>query len=255
MSQVLKPNTVQYHGGTFDGEAIRQFYTMTRVAFRSLFGYLPRENIEQLLSAAWDDAAPKTEAEYNAFYTQSILVTEEGTQWHQEKDGQRLRRVIHSATIAKELGVKTFCEVGAGIGTDGISLASLGFECKYLAEINRHSLRMITRMANFALHESIMTCDLSATTKELCQNHFGPVDWLYSSDVFEHIHDLEDWLNPWIKSFKVVTVYAPFASNEVQHQHTDYKRAQFNAFMREMGFTKLTVRGLGIPPMVYRRHA
>jgi len=253
VSQVFRPAEVQYQAGSFDGERIRQFYTMTGVAFRSLFAYSPRENIEQILSAAWDATDPRTEAQYNDFYRDSMLVTEECVQWHQEKNGQRLRRVIHAATLAKELGVNSFCEVGAGIGTDGVALASLGFECKYLAEINHHSRRMITRMANFALHDPVTIVDLSATTKELAHRHFGPVDWLYSSDVFEHIYDLEDWLDPWIKSFKVVIVYAPFASNEVQHQHTDYKRSQFNNFMSKRGFTKLTVHGLGIPPMVYRR--
>lgn len=244
---------IRFKPGLLEAEAIRPIYQVTAIAFKALFGYAPRENIEELLSAEWDRVAPKRSETFDAFYRDCLLVTEEVALWHQEKHGQRLRRVIHAGTIAKQLSCKTFCEVGAGIGTDGIALVKLGFECRYLAEINQHSCKMILRLAHFSLPSPVTICDLGHTTKEFCQRHFGSADWLYSSDVFEHIYDLEKWLGDWITNFKVVTVYAPFGKSDKNHAHTDYTKKQFNAFMAKKGFEKLRVRGLGIPPMVYRR--
>lgn len=255
MSELME---LQYSEGLtgnelLDPEAVRGIYQVTAFAFKALFGVVPRHNVEQLLSDAWDAADCESAEDYDRFYCHNRLVAEEVAVWHQKQGGQRVRRVIHSGNIARQLGMKSFCEVGAGIGTDGIALAKLGFQCKYLAEINRHSLEMIRRLANFALSEPITIVDLAKTTKELSHPHFAPVDWLYSSDVFEHILDLEDWLDPWIRSFKLVTVYAPFGKSEKNHAHTDYSKAQFNKFMDLQGFDKLRIRGLAIPPMVYRR--
>jgi hypothetical protein len=245
---------VQFEKCLFDPELIRYLYLNTGIAFKLLFGYRPRRVSELLLSAEWDREAPKTEGEYNNFYRESLLVTEEVAVWHQERNGQRLRRVIHAGTIAKQLGLNRFCEVGAGIGTDGVALARLGFDCAYLAEINKNSLQMIEKMRDLAMVE-LMIVDLSKTTKELSHRHFGPVDWLYSSDLFEHIHDLEQWLDGWIHNFRVVIVYAPFGKSDKNHAHTAYTKREFNAFMSRQGFEKVKVRGLGIPPMVYLRRA
>jgi len=243
---------IRFQPGLLDPESIRPIYTSTGIAFRALFGYAPRDNVEQLLSEAWDQFGAEHGDEYNDFYRDEILVAEEVALWHQEKHGQRLRRVIHAGTIAKEMGLNSFCEVGAGIGTDGVALTKLGFDCRYLAEINQYSLKMILRLSHFALPSPPMICDLSKTTKEHCQRHFGPVDWLYSSDVFEHIHSLECWLRDWVQEFKAVIVYAPFGTSEKNHAHTSYSKKQFNDFMQTQGFDKIKVRGLGIPPMVYR---
>ena len=257
--ETMKPETdLQYAEGLtdkelLDPEAVRSIYQVTAFAYKALFGQVPRHDIEQRLSDAWDRHNCESAEDYDRFYCHNQLVTEEVAVWHQERRGQRVRRVIHSGNIANQLGMKSFCEVGAGIGTDGIALTKLGFECKYLAEINRHSLKMIERLANFALSEPITIVDLGKTVKEHAQRHFGPVDWLYSSDVFEHIFDLERWLDPWIRSFKLVTVYAPFGKSDKNHAHTDYSKVQFNRFMDAQGFDKLRIRGLGIPPMVYRR--
>jgi len=243
---------IRFQPGLLDPEAIRYLYLNTGIAFKLLFGYRPRRVSELLLSAEWDQVGPKTEAEYTRFYRDSMLVTEEVAAWHQERNGQRLRRVIHAGTIAKQLGMNRFCEVGAGIGTDGVALARLGFDCAYLAEINKHSLHMIAKMRDLAMVK-LTIVDLSATTKELSHRHFAPVDWLYSSDVFEHIRDLEYWLDGWVQNFRLVIVYAPFGKSEKNHAHTVYTKREFNKFMAAQGFEKVKVRGLGIPPMVYRR--
>lgn len=251
MSQVLRSG-VDYEAGTLNGETVREIYTVTGIAFRALFGYSPRANAEQLLSQQWNEKAPDSACAIWRFYRNSRLVPEEVAYWHQEHNGQRLRRVIHAGTIAKQLGLDSFCEVGAGIGTDGVALVRLGFECKYLAELNKDCLRMIDRLANFALCDDLTIVDLGQTVKEVAHHQFGPVDWLYSSDVFEHIHGLERWLDPWIQNFKAVIMYAPFGKSEKNASHTSYSKAQFNRFMVEQGFKKIKVRGLGIPPMVYR---
>jgi hypothetical protein len=243
---------VQFEKGLLDPESIRYLYLNTGVAFNILFGYQPRKVSELLLSDEWDVCKPKSEDDYDLFYTDSLLVTEEVAAWHQERNGQRLRRVIHAGTIALQLGANRFCEVGAGIGTDGVALARLGFDCAYLAEINQNSLLMMEKMRDLAMVE-LTIVNLSYTTKELSHRHFGPVDWLYSSDVFEHIHDLEQWLDGWIENFRVVIVYAPFGKSEKNHAHTKYTKPEFNKFMTGQGFEKVKVRGLGIPPMVYRR--
>ncbi len=236
----------------FDPESIRMPYQIAATAFKLIFGYAPREAIEELLSAEWDAANCKTDEEFDAFYRDSLLMTEEGAKWHSEKRGQRLRRVIHAGTIAKLLRLDTFAEVGAGIGTDGVSLAKLGFKNAYLAEINKNSLAMIDRVADVA-GVTVNAVDLSKYTKEQCNDYYPGADWLYSSDVFEHIRDLECWLDGWIDNFKGVIVYAPFGASDTNHAHTSYSKAQFNAFMDKQGFDKVKVRGLGIPPMVYLR--
>ena len=253
MSQVFQPATIHYQGGTFDGESIRPIYLATGIAFRALFGYLPRQDIEALLSEAWDEAGCDTQEDFDKFYRHNLLVTEEVALWHQLRNGERLRRVINAGTIAKQLNLNSFAEVGAGIGTDGVALARLGFKCKYLAEINSHSLSMIYRLANFALPKPLTVVELGMTTKELAHPRFAPVDWLYSSDVFEHIRNLEDWLDTWIQCFRAVIVYAPFGKSDKNHAHTDYTKDQFNHFMDSQGFEKIRVQGLAIPPMVYRR--
>ncbi len=243
---------VNFERGRLDAELIRYLYLNAGVAFKILFGYRPRPEAEQLLNAEWDVCSPKTEDDYNLFYRDSLLVTEEVAAWHQERNGQRLRRVIHAGTIAKQLGMNTFCEVGSGIGTDGVALARLGFACAYLAEINKNSLQMIEKMRALAMVR-LTIVNLSKTTKELAHGHFGPVDWLYSSDVFEHIHDLESWLDGWIRNFRLVIVYAPFGKSDKNSAHTCYTKLEFNRFMAAQGFEKVKVRGLGIPPMVYSR--
>lgn len=243
---------VTYDKTILQGDSVRMFYTLASTAFRILFGYSPRENIEELLSAAWDKADCKTAEEFDEFYRTSLLMTEEGAVWHAEKRGQRMRRVIHAGTIALQLGFKSFGEVGAGIGTDGVALAKLGFENKYLAEINEHSLRMIDRLADVA-GVRVNPVDLAKYSKEDCNDFFGTPDWLYSSDVFEHIHDLEYWLSGWVDRFKCVIVYAPFGTSDKNHAHTDYSKAEFNEFMDQQGFDKVKIHGLGIPPMVYLR--
>jgi hypothetical protein len=245
--------TIHYDKWLINGESVRPIYLCTGIAFRALFGYLPRQDIETLLSEAWDKAGCETQDDFDKFYRHNLLVTEEVALWHQLRNGERLRRVIHAGTIAKQMNLNSFAEVGAGIGTDGVALARLGFKCKYLAEINSHSLSMIFRLANFALPKPPTVVDLGMTTKELAHPHFAPVDWLYSSDVFEHIRNLEDWLDPWIRHFKAVILYAPFGKSEKNHAHTGYTKKQFNCFMDAQGFEKIKVRGLGIPPMVYRR--
>lgn len=243
---------LRFEKGMFNSEMIRYLYMNTGVAYKILFDCRPRGNAEALLNAEWDRATPKTEAEFSAFYRDSLFVAEELAVWHEKRNGERLRRVIHAGTIAKQLGMKRFCEVGAGIGTDGVALAKLGFDCAFLGEVNTKSLLMIEKMAALAMVK-VTICDLSKTTKELCYGHFGPVDWLYSSDVFEHIRDLERWLTDWIQKFRLVIVYAPFGKSEKNHAHTAYTKNQFNRFMVEQRFEKVRVSGLGIPPMVYRR--
>ena len=142
--------------------------------------------------------------------------------------------------------------MGAGIGTDAIALAKMGFKNAYVAEINRYSLRMIERCADVA-SVGVQIVDLSMYTKEMAQEVYDPVDWLFSSDVFEHIRDLECWLDPWIQGFKCVIVYAPFGTSDKNHAHTSYSRKAFNTFMDRQGFDKVRVHGLAIPPMVYVR--
>jgi len=242
---------VQFQKDLLDPELIRYLYLNTGVAFKILFGYSPRPDAEAQLSAEWDIFAPKTDDEYRIFYRDSLLVAEEVAAWHQERNGQRLRRVIHAGTIARQLGMNRFCEVGAGIGTDGVALAKLGFDCAFLAEINRSSLRMIEKMASLAMVQNVRVVDLFKQSKEVAIRWMRPVDWLYSSDVFEHIRDLESWLDRWIQNFRLVIVYAPFGKSEKNHAHTEYSRAEFNRFMLSQGFEKARVRGLGIPPMVY----
>jgi len=217
-----------------------------------MFHYSPRDNIEALLSEEWDKARCETDAEFDEFYRESLLMTEEGAKWHSEKRGQRYRRAFHAGAIAKQLGFDSFAEVGAGIGTDGIALTSMGFRNAYLAEINRYSLKMMERCADVAIAD-IRIVDLTQYTKEMAQEVFGPVDWLFSSDVFEHIRDLECWLDPWVQSFKCLIVYAPFGTSDKNHAHTAYSRVQFNNFMDRQGFDKVRVLGLAIPPMVYTR--
>lgn len=241
---------VQYDPKLLDGESVRMCYTLASTAFRVLFGHAPREDAEELLSKAWKEADARTTAEADEFYRHELLMTEEGALWHSEKRGQRMRRAIHAGTIAAQLGFNSFAEVGAGIGTDGIALAKLGFENKYLAEINRHSLMMIDRVADVA-GAKVNSVDLSKYSKEQCQDYYPGAHWLYSSDVFEHILDLEGWLDNWIDRFRCVIVYAPFGTSEKNAAHTDYSKAQFNAFMDAQGFEKVKVLGLGIPPMVY----
>lgn len=237
-----------------DGRSVQMAYKIAATAFEVMFGYCPRDDIEDRLSKEWDEAKCKTDSEFDDFYRDSLLMTEEGAKWHSEKRGQRYRRAFHAGTIAKQLGFNSFAEVGAGIGTDGIALAKMGFDNAYLAEINRYSLRMIERCADVA-GVSIRKVDLSMYTKEQAQEVYGPVDWLFSSDVFEHIRDLECWLDPWIRGFKCVIVYAPFGTSEKNHAHTSYSKVQFNKFMDRQGFDKAKIRGLAIPPMVYlRRH-
>lgn len=244
---------IRFKPGQFDPEAIRPLYKITCVAFKAAFGYSPRDDIEIRLSKQFDRDNPSTPEQYHAFYRDCKLVTEEVALWHEAHNGQRLRRVLHAGSIAMQLGLNSFVEVGAGIGTDGIALAKLGFHCKYLAEINQHSLKLMLRLCHFALPTPLTIVDLSKTTKEFAHRHFGPADWLYSSDVFEHIDGLECWLTDWIEQFKAVIVYAPFGKSEKNHSHTDYSKKQFNSFMDKAGFDKIRIRGLGIPPMVYRR--
>lgn len=243
---------VQYEPDLLDGQSIRVIYTLAAVNFRMMFGHVPREGIESLLSTAWDRAECKTEMDFNRFYRNSLLMTEEGAKWHTENHGQRLRRVIHAGTIARQLGFNSFAEVGAGIGTDGVALAKLGFENKYLAEINQYSLKLMQRTADVA-GVKITTFDLWQWSKEKAQEYHPGADWLFSSDVFEHIRDLESWLDGFVDQFKCVIVYAPFGISDKNHAHTSYTKLQFNQFMDAQGFEKVKVRGLGIPPMVYLR--
>jgi len=149
--------------------------------------------------------------------------------------------------------MKSFCEVGAGIGTDGVALARLGFDCAFLAEINQPCLAMIEKMAALAMLPKLVVLDLAKVKNRDVSTCFGKLDWLYSSDVFEHILDLESWLDSWIRKFRLVIVYAPFGKSEKNHAHTAYTKQQFNRFMAAQGFEKMKVLGLGIPPMVYRR--
>ena len=227
-------------------------YQIAATAFKLMFGYEPRADIERLLSEEWDVARCETDAEFNEFYRESLLMTEEGAKWHAEKRGQRMRRAIHAGTIARQLGFDSFAEVGAGIGTDAITLAKMGFQNAYVAEINRYSLKMMARCADVA-SANLTIVDLSRYTKEMAHDVYGPVDWLFSSDVFEHIRDLEGWLDPWIRGFKCVIVYAPFGTSDKNHAHTSYSKIQFNKFMDRQGFDKVRVHGFGIPPMVYTR--
>lgn len=244
---------LRFEKGLFNPEMIRYLYMNTGVAYKILFDYRPRDNAEALLNAEWDRASPKTEAEFSAFYRDSLFVAEELAVWHEKRNGERLRRVIHAGTIAKQLGMNRFCEVGAGIGTDGVALARLGFECAFLGEVNTNSLLMIEKMAALAMLTKFSIVDLNSMDKDYAVNYFQPIDWLYSSDVFEHIRDLEGWLDGWIYNFRLVIVYAPFGKSEKNHAHTAYTKQQFNRFMVAQGFEKVRVYGLGIPPMVYRR--
>lgn len=246
---------VHFDKGLLDPEKIRYLYLNTGVAFKMLFGRPPRPDAEKLLSDEWDREKPKTEFAFDHFYRNRLVVAEEVAEWHQQRNGQRLRRVIHAGTIAKQLGMDRFCEVGAGIGTDGVALAKLGFDCAFLGEINRHSLVMIRRIAALAMIPDLRIADLFTHTKESATKACAPIDWLYSSDVFEHIHDLEKWLDGWIATFRLVIVYAPFGKSKKNHAHTDYTKRQFNSFMAGQGFEKVKVSGLAIPPMVYWRTA
>lgn len=243
---------LKFQKGLLDSEVVRVGYQMAGVAFKVIFGYEPRDDVELLLSEAWDAAACKTTEESDTFYHECLLVTEEVAKWHEEKNGQRVRRVIHAGTIAKQLGLKSFCEVGCGIGTDGIALMRLGFDCTFLAEVNRHSLLMAKRCAELGCVAPRFV-DLMSYTKENATRVYGHADWLYSSDVFEHIFDLEGWLDGWIQGFKAVIVYAPFGKSERNHTHTEYGKDEFNSFMATQGFDKIKIRGLGVPPMVYSR--
>ena len=85
--------TVTYDKWLINGESIRPIYLATGVAFRALFGYLPRQDIETLLSEAWDKAGCETQDDFDKFYRHNLLVTEEVALWHQLRNGQRLRQI------------------------------------------------------------------------------------------------------------------------------------------------------------------
>jgi hypothetical protein len=144
------------------------------------------------------------------------------------------------------LECETFAEYGHGIGSDGVALAMQGLRPVWLCDANRKN-RAIVREMFKRLTE--FSPDIFSPFGENMAERVKP-DLLYSSDVFEHIFDLEGFLEPWIGGFRVVIVYAPFGSNDVQHQHTSYPAARFHRFMESMGYQKI-VFNLAVPPFVY----
>ena len=236
----------KYPGNHLTQEAVAPIYSAARGIYQELCQEPIADDAEALLTRLWDEANPRTRAEFEAFYRRSPIVPQELFQWHEKGGGRRASRAMHAGSIARFLGVRTFCEYGGGVGSDSVALTKHGLKPIWVCDANELNIKIIRRM--FEVHGERAPAVFNPLDEDM-QGAPKP-DLLYSSDVFEHIHDLESFLAPWVKGFKVVIVYAPFGSNSVQHQHTRYPARSFHRFMAAMGYQKI-VFNLAIPPFVY----
>ena len=239
---------LKYPGSLVDRKALIKIYAETAKAHIKLFGKVCDQDAEKKLTQRWDNAAPKEKEDFERFYLDNDLMPQELINWYQRSNYQRINRAIYAGGIAKSLGFRTFCEFGCGPGADLTALACQGFTPLWACDINRQGLKIASEILKKFVNKPIK---LFNNLFEKVEDQV-PADFLYSSDTFEHIFDLESTLKPWIKNFKLVIVYAPFGSNKEQHQHTSYPADRFHSFMKNNGFVRI-VYNLGVPPFTYLR--
>lgn len=238
---------IKYPGNLIEKTALDVIYRGAGEVFDELYPLAEKvADAEAALTERWDAEKPRSRAEFEEFYRDSLLVPQELVQWHSRNGFRRSTRAMVSGSIARALGCDTFAEYGCGVGSDAVALTKQGLTPRWLCDINRHNRSITKRMfSRFTGFNPPVFDVLGSDMREQKKT-----DLLYSSDVFEHIHDLEGFLTPWVEGFKVVIIYAPFGSNSVQHQHTSYPARRFHRFMAGRGYQKI-VFNLAIPPFVY----
>jgi hypothetical protein len=235
-----------FPGTMMKGEEVIGIYKKSEEIFIRHFGEV-LDRTDNLLIENWDSLQPEGE-KINAFYRDNILVPMELIEWHKKNGYKRISRPLMAGAIAVHHQCRTFCEYGAGVGTDSVALAKHGMVCKWTSEINLQNMAIQRELFDFyqmpCVIYDVMGEDLIKNINE------DKPDLLYCSDVFEHIDHLEEFLCQWIKGFKMVIVYAPFGMNGRQHQHTSYRKERFVSFMITQGYVPM-VYNLAIPPYVY----
>ena len=237
----------KYNGALVPKKEIVEIFKSAQTIYEEKYG-ASNENAEIDITARWERDNPnKSKEEYEKFYESERDVAEELIHWHKRRGYFRANRPMTAASIAKDYGCKTFCEFGTGIGCDGVSIAYQGFTPIWGVDINKYCLEITE-----ALYKKYGFSPIIKDSREMDFENMEPVDMLYSSDVLEHLIDVEGTLDKWINKFRVVIVYAPFGINDVQKQHTDYPAKSLHKFMDRKGYEKVVYK-LGIPPFVYVR--
>lgn len=237
---------LKYPGSIVDRSALIPIYDETSIAHKRLFGSLGDEDAERKLTKLWDQKKPQGKVGYEEFYYDNDLMPQELINWYQRSNYQRINRAIYAGGIARGLGLRTFAEFGCGPGADLAALSFQKFVPVWACDINTQGLSIARELSKKYIKGKVKIFN---SIDERVEDQ-AAADFLYSSDVFEHIYNLEEMLTPWIHKFRAVIVYAPFGSNKEQHQHTSYSAERFHSFMEKIGFNRV-VYNLGVPPYVY----
>lgn len=164
-----------------DLEDLATFWGMTRDAcLERLKSYSLREMAE-----AWRRANPKTPEEMLAFYRKADLYVWELMQWHASP--ARIAYWEALASVAERYplsaGYRRVYDFGCGVGTDGLFLASRGYEVT-LVDVDgpafgfaQHRFRRRSLPARFRVSSSLLP------------EPDGVYDVIVCFDVFEHLPD------------------------------------------------------------------
>lgn len=139
------------------------------------------------LAEEWNRLRPSTQEEVLHFYENTPWYLYNLLIWH--ASGQRPRYAASGIALLPELGYRTICDFGCGVGTDGLLFAEQGYEV-FFVDVNVHLLKFVDfRLQKRGLHAWVGTPDELLNTAQAW-------DVVWSMDVIEHLPDPVATLRP-----------------------------------------------------------
>lgn len=173
-------NSVRWHRaeGTVDLAELREFLGDDMV-----------EGVDSSwkLAEEWNKLRPSTQEEVLRFYEKTPWYLYNLLIWH--ASGQRPRYGASAIAFLQELGCRTICDFGCGVGTDGLLFAKQGYDV-FFVDVNVHLLKFM----KFRLQKRGLRAWVGTPDELLKTAHTWDVVWLM--DVIEHLPDPVATLRP-----------------------------------------------------------
>jgi SAM-dependent methyltransferase len=166
--------------------------TVDLIELRAFLGDAMLEGVDSSwrLAEEWNRLRPSTQQEVLRFYENTEWYLYNLLIWH--ASGQRPRYGSSGIALMPELGYRTICDFGCGVGTDGLIFAEQGYEV-YFVDVNVPALKFV----KFRLKRRGLRAWVGTPDELLNTGHKWDVVWVM--DVIEHLPDPGAALRPFLE--------------------------------------------------------